>query len=97
MKAGKAEGTGGDARGPRAENKILDEDGDKVVEAGREVSYPNEANPDKPFDSEIDNETDTHVNQVKAGKKMPNPNQTQPRACGHRRWARSRRCSTIQT
>jgi len=77
IKARKAEKTGGDRRGPLAENKVLAEDGDQVVEAGREVEYPDPANPDEVVSSEIDNETTTHVNQVKAGKKMPSPTQAQ--------------------
>jgi hypothetical protein len=44
--------------------------------------------PDEPFESEIDNETNEHVNQVKAGKKMPSQAQTKPkpRVCSRRRY-----------
>lgn len=64
------------ARGYRAENKMLDEGGDNIVEAGRKVSYEDPNNPSKTIESEIDHETATQVVQVKSGKTMPSRDQT---------------------
>jgi hypothetical protein len=70
--AGDADG----AKGYRAENKIIDREGDNVVEAGRKVSYEDPNKPGKRLETDIDVETKTEVIQVKAGTKMPSPNQT---------------------
>jgi RHS repeat-associated protein len=72
----RAKGNDSNAEGYEAENKVIDEQGDDVVEAGREVDYPDPNNPGKRITSDIDVETKDQVIQVKSGKEMPSENQT---------------------
>jgi RHS repeat-associated protein len=65
------------AEGYEAENKVIEAEGDNVVEAGREVEYPNPNDPSRPYASDIDVETKSHVVQVKSGTSPPSSTQTE--------------------
>ncbi|MEO7036073.1 MAG: RHS repeat-associated core domain-containing protein [Polyangiaceae bacterium] len=63
------------AEGYEAENRCIEEEGSNVVEAGREVKYPNPRKPGGTISSDIDMETTDRVTQIKSGGDMPSETQ----------------------